>query len=291
MVIRYLKQHWQGDRTQGTAFWVNVVSLLILLKFSIAILSITSLIQNPVLSTRFWLVIIAFVIFVVLPWSFVGSIRSTWKHIHLFHDKAAGIWLLVALAVTLAYTTVQFKHYLPGLTNMVDIALKQESESYRVMNQGDQLYISGFLTYGSAKTIKKILNENDDIISVELNLLGGHLYEARQLSVYLAQNRYNTHVENKCELNCLIVFLGGSQRSAADTAEFSFHHSRGYLNGYRSDWTITREQEKDRLYFAKRGVYQKATYMLYYKQSKDIDLNLTNNLLTEFNIVNVGQPS
>ncbi|MFQ3229733.1 hypothetical protein [Reinekea sp.] len=285
MIIQYLKQHWQGDRTQGTAYWVNVVSLLLLLKFAIAMLSIISVIENPVLSTRIWLLISLVVLLVVLPWSFIGSVRSTWQHIHLFQDRTTGIWLLVALIITFGYCTMQFKDYLPGLNNMVNIAFKKESESYSVIGYDNQLSLSGYLTYGSAKTITSMLKSNKAIDTIELNLSGGHLYEARQLSEYLAKQPYHTHVEEQCALNCLIVFMGGTKRTAADSASFSFHHQRGYENGYRSDWTITREQVKDREYFEKRGVYKKSTFALYYKQAKDTDLTLTNEMLKSYNIL------
>lgn len=285
MINQYIKQHWQGDRTQGTAYWVNVVSLLLLIKFAIAMLSISSVIDNPVLSTRIWLVVILLVLLVVLPWSFIGSVRSTWKHIHLFRDRTPGIWLLIALAGTLGYSAVQFKRALPGLTNMVNIALKKETESYSVISGEHKITLSGYLTYGSAKTITGMLKNNDAIKAIELNLTGGHLYEARQLSEYLAKQSYNTHVKDQCALNCLVVFLGGSKRTATDSAKFSFHHHRGYENGYRSDWVITREQVKDRAYFEKRGVLKKATYALYYKQNNDADISLTTDMLKNYHIL------
>jgi hypothetical protein len=169
---------------------------------------------------------------------------------------------------------------------MVKIAAKKDSESYSVISQGSELYLSGFLTYDSAKNVINLLKNNPEVKTVNLNLTGGHLYEARKLSKYLAQQQYSTHVDDQCHANCLITYLGGQKRTAADTAQFSFHHRHGYENGYRSDWTIIKEQEKDRLYFQARGVYEKSTYMLYYKQSNDSDLALSAADLSNYNIVN-----
>lgn len=282
----YIKLHWQGDRTQGTAFWANVIAVLITIKFSIELLSITNVIQNQVVSTRIWLVAIALTLFIVLPWSFVGSFKSTWKHIHLFKDKTTGGWLVVLLVLSLAYCGSQLKQYWPGLQNMVSIALQQDHESYSSITGEDTLYISGYLTYGSSKTIIKQLKANKALTTVELNLNGGHLHESRKLSRFLATNKYSTHVEQSCAENCLIVYLGGEKRTASNSAEFSFHRLRGYNNGYRSDWTITREQADDREYFKRRGVLEKATFILYYKQKDDKDFEIPLSTLKTYNIVN-----
>ncbi|MDN3648385.1 hypothetical protein QWZ13_05625 [Reinekea marina] len=282
----YIKLHWQGDRTQGTAFWINVVLLLVFVKFSIAILSITNIIQDQVVSTRLGLLLITLTVALVLPWSFIGSFRSTWKHIRLFRDRTTGGWLMVLLVLTLLYCAHQIKGYWPGLTNMVHIAMKQDTESFSSISGNERLLVSGYLTYGSSSTIIDQLNNNGSLKTVEFNLEGGHLHEARKLSRYLAINKYNTHIEQRCAENCLIAYLGGEKRTASESADISFHHYRGYDNGYRSDWTITREQNADRKYFKRRGVLEKATFILYYKQTDDKAQSFSIPTLKTYNIVN-----
>jgi hypothetical protein len=263
-MIAFFKAAWRGDYSQGELFWAGLV-LPIGLGLGLAfILPVFNLIQDQVISTRFWLIIAALFILLYLPWAFLISLRTIILHVIRLKESFIGSTLLILWCLTLVFTVYQLNNLVPTFERMAYIAFEVDDRQSTLTIDGNTLTIDGFVGYGDYSRVKNSMNSHTDVTLINLNLEGAHLHEARKIARLIAKKQLNTHVEEHCFQNCLIIYSGGYLRTARKTAQFNFEKYLGYANGYRSDWIIAREQEKDRLYFMKRGVTLKYSYKLFY---------------------------
>jgi hypothetical protein len=231
-----------------------------------ATLYVFNVIQDQVLSTRIWLSVLILFVFVFLPWAFtfvLAALISQFRYrIHLvstaFHSV---VW-----AAGLLYVVISVFQLFPQLDGMWTIASKADDRQVLINRSGSDLQLEGYLGYGDYGRVNKHIknSQNDDISRVVLNLEGGELHEMRKLSRLLTARKLTTHVEDECLQLCLLVFAGGYLRTASNDAHFSFDKYSGYENGYRIDWVVEREKDKDQKYFESRGISVFYSYKLFY---------------------------
>jgi hypothetical protein len=229
------------------------------------VLSVFNLIQDQVISTRFWLAVLFFTLCVYLPWAFVGAFRSILLHARQLKATAASVGILLCWVAALGITIHQVYQGWPVIKSMVAIAFHGEGDELTINLQKDVLELSGTMTYGSVGKVSKAIKQNPNIQIVELNVDAPHVHEARKLARVILNNKLDTHVQSRCTGNCLIPFAAGYYRTAAANAHFEFYEFLNYDNGYRTDWIISREREKDRAYFERRGANLKFSFELYYR--------------------------
>lgn len=262
---RFILDHWRGQFGMVAAFWGILVYPLILVIGTGHVLTVFNLIQDQVLSTRFWLAVAAFMIVIYLPWAFIGALRSILLHMTKLQATSGAIGLLVCWVIALGVTIHQVTYAVPAFRGMAAIAFHHESDDLTISQQGDRLVLSGELTYGSHRHVIRAMKEADNLTTIEMNLSAPHVYEARQVAKAILKHKLNTHVENECTGNCLIPFAAGYYRTAAADAHFAFYEYLNYANGYRTEWLIGREREKDRQYFERRGANLKYSFILFYR--------------------------
>ena len=268
-VNRFVRRLWIGDFSQGQAFWAILVPALLLLKFSIAMLSLMNVIPNPVLSTRIWLPIGFVCVVILLPLLFAATLKAVWIAAQQFKGGYQSLLLVAATAGLMFMVVSDLVEHRTVVQSMWQIALKQDDFTLQLETTEDRLRLSGALTYDSTKKVRAALNQSPQINTVELNLSGGHLHEARQLSALITQRQLNTEVREECSGTCMLVLVGGQQRTAWPGSTLRFHRTIGYDNGYRSEWTIERERRADQQLYARRGVSKAYLFPIFYPQKND----------------------
>jgi len=269
IAYRYIRRVLAGDFSQGQAFWVILIPFLLIVKTTAALLSLSNAIQNPVISTRIWLPIIAIILLVVLPVLFFGCYRAIIIAKQKFKGGYHSVLLLLATTGLLYLTINTTIQHLSLLSTMTKIAFTQDDMNLTLNQQADTLYLNGQLEFGSSKHVKKWLETHPNTTEVNLNIDRGHLHEARSLAHIIIKNKLNTVVTNRCAASCMLVLVAGVERTALETATLQFHRTLDYDNGYRNDWIIERERIKDRQYYQRRAVAKSYLYPIYYLQKND----------------------
>lgn len=256
--------HWRGQFGMVAAFWGILIYPLIIMIGLAHLLPVFNLIQDQVLSTRLWLTVGTLAVVVYLPWAFIGALRSILLHMTRLQATAGALGLLIFWGVALALTVHQIYEALPLAKRMSVIAFHGEGDELSISVTDNRMILSGDLHYGALRKIKRSLRQHPDIDMIELNLSAPHVHEARKLARLIRRQNLNTHVSGVCSYNCLIPFVAGMSRTATAEAQFEFYEYLNYMNGYRTDWLIAREREKDRQYFYRRGASVKYSYRLFY---------------------------
>jgi hypothetical protein len=289
IAAKYLKRIATGDFSQGQAFWTILVPTLLIVKAGSALLALFNVIQNPVISTRIWLLVAAFIFFILLPTMFFGTTRAILIYKRKFKGGAQSVILLMG-TVFVAYLCVsQITKHFDYLVNMGKIAAAHDDMSLEltVSESGDTLYLNGQLSYGATKSVKAFLNKNESVSTVDLNIGEGHLHEARALAQLVIKSELNTQVTQRCAASCMLVLVGGIERTVSSDAVLQFHRTLDYENGYRSDWIIDRERGTDQAYYKRRAVRDSYIFPIYYKQKNDdylqpsLDILLANGVITK----------
>lgn len=266
---RYARRLFTGDFSQGQAFWVILIPVLLMIKFSIAMLSLMNVIPNPVLSTRIWLPIAILTFGLLMPLVFISTYRAIYIAAAKFKGGRHSLMLALATTYLLGAMIFELVDQRSFFHNMAQIALKQDDFNLTITAENKRLVLDGALSYDSTERIRKTFAEHPETTTVELNLSGGHLHEARLLSAFITDQGLDTLVREECSGTCMLVLIGGKQRIAEEGAQLRFHRTIGYDNGYRSDWLIERERWADQRLYRRRGVAESYIYPIYYKQKND----------------------
>lgn len=261
----FIIDHWRGQFGLVASFWGILVYPLIIVIGGAYLLSVFNVIQDQVISTRLWLCVAVFFIAIYLPWASLGALRSIWLHFTRLQARSGALGILFCWLIVEAVALQQVYSALPVLQRMWIIAFHGETNGLTIDVHDEQLILSGTLTYGSDRKVRKALRNHKDIKQVELNLIAPHLHEARSVADILLEHRLDTLVKNNCSKNCLLIFAAGHNRIATQDAHFEFFEYLNYKNGYRTEWLISRERERDRRYFVQRGANLKFSYQLFYR--------------------------
>lgn len=268
-IKRYSRRLLGGDFSQGQAFWAILVPTLLLLKFSLAMLSLMNVISNPVVSARIWLPVAIVVFLFVLPLLFGTTLKAIWIAFRDFKGGRQSVLLMLATGWLMIAVVSGLIERRDDVQSLWQIAWKQDAYTLDLTVQDNRLMLDGALTYGSTDRVRQHLNQTPTIETLELNLSDGHLHEARALSMLITANRLTTEVRQECSGTCMLVLVGGIERLAWPGATLRFHRTIGYDNGYRSDWVIERERRADQHLYARRGVDDSYLFPIYYPQKND----------------------
>ena len=84
----------------------------------------------------------------------------------------------------------------------------------------------------------------------------------------------------------MLVLVAGQQRSATETAQLKFHRTVDYDNGYRNEWIMERERQRDRHFYQRRGVAPSYLSPIYYKQRDNGYLQPSLDVLLSYGVIN-----
>ena len=131
------------------------------------------------------------------------------------------------------------------------------------------------INWEDANVLAKILSENPDIKTLQLNSLGGIIDAAEYMSDIIIDFELNTRVVGECSSSCAILFIAGEKRTIQRGSWLGFHQGSwdkdsikehyeynkaeyGWANEFEhSSWIYKDTQKqifKDMEYLIERGV-------------------------------------
>jgi hypothetical protein len=232
----YLIRHWRGDLPLGISYWVNGAILGNLVPAVVlAILAAQQASEAGSLRAVAALELLLIAVSVAMPlWSVVGIWRSSEKHVQrggkAFWAGAARVGVAFGLLSVVGNWS---NHNIGGQAiELAEIAIGHDSLAMvdvKVAPNGGSILLSGVLGTGSAERVRTILAATPDIKLVQLDSIGGRIFEAQAIAAEVRQRRLNTYVTGMCVSACTIIFLAGEARAATPNARIGFH--RGSLAG------------------------------------------------------------
>lgn len=253
----YVRDHWQGRQALSWSFWINFALPCILIH------TVEPLVRPapadrllPPVALALLYVVICYV--VIYPWQIVGLMRACDRHVEKKGDLFAVTLAQGAMIVSLiagigsATTTLQSAFW---AVPAVEAGLGQSPPRYRIELMEDRsfLRIDGPLDPGVTRDLRSMLVEQPTVEGVVLKSNGGRVFEGRGVAKLIGDHGLNTHVDDFCRSACTTAFIAGAERSLGEGARLGFHsYAIEAVSNPLID--IAAEQERDRIFFLKRGV-------------------------------------
>jgi hypothetical protein len=228
----YLVRHWRGDLPLGISYWVNGAILGsivpgLLLGALIALQSDDSGSLRAVALVQFLLIVVS----VLVPiWSTIGIWRSSRKHVarggKAFWAGAAQVAAVFGLLSLLGNLTTH--NIGRQALESAQIAMGHDPlpiVKVTVAPNGQSVRLTGALGMGSAERVRTVLAATPRVRVIELDSVGGRLFEAKSIASDLARRNLNTYVAGVCMSACTMVFLAGKERAATPNARIGFHRA------------------------------------------------------------------
>lgn len=130
-----------------------------------------------------------------------------------------------------------FTTAIPQIREYVEIHGEDEeigTHSFEVLNGGQELELTGGITFGTAKEFECLLDALDGLRVVRLTSNGGRVSEARRIAEQINKRNLTTYVPSYCVSACTEIFLAGRQRLIASGARLGFHQA--YFPGMSEDY-------------------------------------------------------
>jgi hypothetical protein len=225
----YLVRHWRGEFSLPHSYWVN--SVLVSMLWFLIVLGITTsgFTKNfNIRESGFWAIGVMTVWIAIALWSAIGVWRSADNHVARGGGPgwAGTAKVLMALGLLrLAFTVLQSA---PVVNQSLSLALGHDTmpaSKLRVLNRATEVEIAGGLSFGTANSLKTILDATPTIRLVQLNNTGGWIDEGSKLAALVEQRKLATYTARECDSACLLAFLAGTDRYLGSSGKLGFHEA------------------------------------------------------------------
>jgi len=259
--MNYLRAHWRGEQSIVRAFWINLVALRIGVFVAQQWAERMGLIHGdiPVGFVVLWILLFHVCL---LSWQLVGVIRSA-ENDFARRGTMGLVWAVQLAAVLFVIHTALsvfevslILHQDSEDQDRWDAMVEQREKRYKVslVPDGNTVLIKGVLELGAAQRVGDILEAQPYVRNVELNSVGGNIYEARALAQLFQKHGVATHVDSLCASACTTAYIGGVVRTVAPTARLGFHQY-----SVNADYTIIatspeKEQLRDTMFYKRAGI-------------------------------------
>ena len=221
----YLRRHWRGDLSLELTFWVNGAILFFAL-YTVPVVApgLFTARSNPL---RTWIYLVGFLtaLTLVSVWQLVGIWRSAGKH---RSRGGKSLWGWTARAVVVLAVLNNGERVVRYIPFILDGSMamfgydRLGTYQIRLLQDGTELEVSGYLTLGVTEDVLKTLN-SAQVKIIHLNSMGGRMGEGRDLKKLIRARSLITYTANECSSACTIAFLGGQKRLIAAKARLGFH--------------------------------------------------------------------
>ncbi|PHR65876.1 hypothetical protein [Pseudidiomarina marina] len=220
--------HWRGDYSLGIAYWVIGVGLTVAVSILVALTN--SFISSFAVSSSLFgsiLVVLCSLIIPLTIWQLVGIWRSAKYHTSqggrpLWANVVRVMVVLAAIRAVLDFTEIGIPQFQEGVDLMANGDTVGSFE-LRVLNEGKELELIGFIPFGTTKSIREVVRQYPAIEVIHLNSKGGRVTEAVQLYDYIQQQQFDTYVASECSSACTLAFMGGRNRYLSKRGILGFH--------------------------------------------------------------------
>lgn len=229
-MLKFVGRSWRGD----APFWISMLIFSLILPWALTLGGIKWLTGLTIDSTPQRSMTAAAIVFAMIAivgiWQLVGTWRASSK------AKATGRWWitrwmarLVAVAgfalAAFAVSTVPtaMARYYAEATDAD--AIGQQGHNLTV--DGDQVVVTGHLSWGLYDEFTQALRDNDQLQTVVLNSPGGHYAVGRRMGQMIKERGLDTLTTEMCGSACTYAYLGGNRRILQQGARLGYHAPSG----------------------------------------------------------------
>jgi hypothetical protein len=229
-MLKFVGRSWRGE----APFWISMLIFSLILPWALTLGGIKWLTGLTIDSTPQRSMTAAAIVFAMIAivgiWQLVGTWRASSK------AKATGRWWitrwmarLVAVAgfalAAFAVSTVPaaMARYYAEATDAD--AIGQQGHNLTV--DGDQVVVTGLLSWGLYDEFTQALRDNDQLQTVVLNSPGGHYAVGRRMGQMIKERGLDTLTTEMCGSACTYAYLGGNRRILQQGARLGYHAPSG----------------------------------------------------------------
>jgi hypothetical protein len=225
----YFVRHWRGDLSLPVSYWINFVIVSAVGAGVMEGLSASGL-SAPLSATGTGIYILARFLLIILIsiWSVVGVFRSASHHTERGGKRGWAQVAQVLACIGLIRFTLTLIAQAPIVAQAFTLASGHDTTAasrLRVLNRATEVEIQGGLSFGTADSLKTILDATPTIKLVQLNNAGGWIAEGERLAQLIKDHHLTTYTSRECDSACLLVFLAGTDRFIGAKARLGFHQA------------------------------------------------------------------
>jgi hypothetical protein len=244
---RFFISHWRGNH--GLAFTILVTLLGLRLSLGYLQLLVPA---SPAL------VLIGFCILanvLLLVWQVVGAFRAGDRHLRATGDMMPVWGSYFAIFVVVVLASIQTVDAITTLSPAPPrVADARVLPDLPISADGETITLSGNIDFDLNTALVEALATHPAIRRVTLSSGGGYIFAARAVAFNIGRHRLDTHVDGSCNSACTLAFMAGDARTLGPEARLGFHRYQMETPDKVQILNIGEEMEKDRSYFASRGV-------------------------------------
>ena len=98
------------------------------------------------------------------------------------------------------------------------------------------------INWEDTNVLAKILSENPNIKTLQLNSLGGIIDAAEYMSDIIIDFELNTHVVGECSSSCAILFIAGEKRTIQRGSWLGFHQGSWDKDSIKEHYEYNKEE-------------------------------------------------
>jgi hypothetical protein len=260
-LLRYVLAHWSGRQSLKWSFWVNLVSLRLIITAgqTVALDLVPEFFSSNSVITLGVGILLHGPVFV---WQVVGVLRAGESSLRSL-GSITDVWgaqLGILIAIWLVLTDVwgiwlATKPPDPqlgrDLTRQGELATTFDLS---LSTNGQIMVFDGEITLFAAKTITAMVAANPAVKQLTLTSAGGNIYAARGVAKLLNEEYLDTHVIDDCNSACTLIFIAGVNRRLDKGAKLGFHQYRLAPSNSFLLVDPDKEQAKDKASFRRAGV-------------------------------------
>ncbi len=229
--MEYIRSHWRGEQALLWSFWVNLVSLRLIILFCE---QFTHPPYTGQTTAAIVVTVIYFVVFQLLVciWQIRGMIKACDRDISKLGSFSTMLLVqfvsVACIFVTLFFVMGAFQSLFEDPEAMYKNRFKkgpvQLSEySLGLSVDGALIHMSGDFNIGLTKELKLLLEKKPDVDGIVLNSAGGRVTEGRGVAKVIKKYGLNTYVFDACMSACMTAFIGGVTRIVGAQGKLGFH--------------------------------------------------------------------
>ena len=226
--------------------WLWVIPLAIDQRISNSVAAI--LILVPKILTSFWLV--------------SRTMNFTEQHYNRFGSGAIKTALFIWLSVSVLVVAVSGINAIQKILFVEHLSKenkKVDPPSYQLLfnSELNEYVVKGVIDFGITRDLRAFISQHPGAVRVNLDSIGGSIYEGRGLAMLFRENGLGTHVDAQCSSACTLAFIGGNYRTISKIGKIGFHqYAIDYtnLNQALPFYDPIKEQERDRETMLSQGI-------------------------------------
>ena len=273
-VYRYIQTHWRGEFGLAKSFWINgtLVSVVIAVIYIVLLDLQSSEDLHPVSLARYTL-FFHLLLYLVWPWQVVGLWRSANRHIEQTNRKFWARYVKFTVVMGVISTALNTAVSMDEYRSVYELGFGKDKYSgfeVQLSETGNLIRFNGRLGIGASDSIKNLLASNTTVTGIILDSPGGWVYEGRQVSIIIREEKLDTYTITGCSSACTIAFVSGNRRTLAYGASLGFHRYSAIGEGRVLPDDTESAQETDLHLFKNAGVDSSFLDRLYSAESDDM---------------------